>query len=51
MTRRLTPGHTRLDVTQMQVHLAEAHVKVKQRKLGPLDKLADRRLMASHRVW
>lgn len=33
-------GHTTLDVTQVYMHLAEAHIKVQHSRFSPLDKLA-----------
>jgi integrase/recombinase XerC/integrase/recombinase XerD len=39
MTLRLMLGHTTLDVTQMYMHLAEAHVKVQHSRFSPVDRL------------
>ena len=42
MTLRLILGHTTLEVTQMYMHLAEAHVKVQHHKFSPVDRLGIR---------
>ena len=39
MTLKLILGHTTLDVTQIYMHLAEAHVKVKHERFSPVDRL------------
>lgn len=39
MTLRLMLGHTTLDVTQVYMHLAEAHVKIQHHKFSPVDRL------------
>lgn len=39
MTLRLILGHTTLEVTQMYLHLAEAHVQVQHSKFSPVDRL------------
>jgi len=39
MTLRLLLGHRTLDVTQMYMHLAEAHIKVQYSKFSPVDRL------------
>ncbi len=39
MTLRLLLGHSTLDVTQMYMHLAEAHIKVQYSKFSPVDRL------------
>jgi integrase/recombinase XerD len=39
MTLRLILGHTTLEVTQMYVHLAEAHIQVQHSKFSPVDRL------------
>ena len=39
MTLRLLLGHSTLDVTQMYMHLAEAHIKVQHSRFSPVDRL------------
>jgi integrase/recombinase XerC/integrase/recombinase XerD len=39
MTLKLMLGHTTLDVTQMYMHLAEAHIKVQHHRFSPADRL------------
>ncbi len=39
MTLRLMLGHTSLDVTQLHLHLAEAHVQVQHSRFSPVDRL------------
>jgi integrase/recombinase XerC/integrase/recombinase XerD len=39
MTLRLILGHTTLEVTQMYMHLAEAHVQIQHHKFSPVDRL------------
>lgn len=39
MTLRLILGHTTLAVTQMYLHLAEAHIQVQHNKFSPVDRL------------
>ena len=39
MTLRLILGHTTLDVTQMYMHLADAHIQVQHSKFSPVDRL------------
>ena len=39
MTLRLILGHTTLAVTQMYMHLAQAHVQVQHAKFSPVDRL------------
>jgi site-specific recombinase XerD len=39
MTLKLILGHTTLDVTQVYMHLAEAHVKVQHERFSPVDRL------------
>lgn len=39
MTLKLILGHTTLEVTQMYMHLAEAHVQVQHNKFSPVDRL------------
>jgi hypothetical protein len=39
MTLKLILGHTTLDVTQIYMHLAEAHVKVQHERFSPVDRL------------
>ena len=39
MTLRLILGHATLEVTQMYMHLAEAHVKVQHHRFSPVDRL------------
>lgn len=39
MTLRLILGHTTLEVTQMYMHLAEAHIQVQHSKFSPVDRL------------
>ena len=39
MTLKLMLGHTTLDVTQMYLHLAEAHVQIQHHRFSPVDRL------------
>lgn len=39
MTLKLMLGHTTLDVTQIYMHLAEAHVQIQHHKFSPVDRL------------
>ncbi len=39
MTLRLILGHTTLEVTQMYMHLADAHIQVQHSKFSPVDRL------------
>ena len=39
MTLKLILGHTTLDVTQVYMHLAEAHVKIQHERFSPVDRL------------
>ena len=39
MTLRQILGHATLEVTQMYMHLAEAHVKVQHHRFSPVDRL------------
>jgi site-specific recombinase XerD len=39
MTLRLILGHTTLEVTQLYMHLAEAHIQVQHHKFSPVDRL------------
>jgi site-specific recombinase XerD len=39
MTLKLILGHTTLEVTQMYLHLAEAHVQVQHNRFSPVDRL------------
>ena len=39
MTLRLILGHTTLDVTQIYMHLADAHIQVQHSKFSPVDRL------------
>ena len=39
MTLKLLLGHSTLDVTQMYMHLAEAHIQVQYSKFSPVDRL------------
>ncbi|MHB1356738.1 MAG: tyrosine-type recombinase/integrase [Anaerolineae bacterium] len=39
MTLKLILGHTTLDVTQVYMHLAEAHVKIQHDRFSPVDRL------------
>lgn len=39
MTLRLILGHTTLEVTQLYLHLAEAHVQVQHSRFSPVDRL------------
>ena len=32
-------GHTSLEVTEMYMHLAQAHIQVQHRKFSPVDRL------------
>ena len=39
MTLQLMLGHTTLEVTQMYMHLAQAHIQVQHHKFSPVDRL------------
>ena len=39
MTLQLILDHTTLEVTQMYMHLAEAHIQVQHNKFSPVDRL------------
>ena len=39
MTLKLILGHTTLEVTQMYLHLAEAHVQIQHNRFSPVDRL------------
>lgn len=39
MTLKLILGHTTLDVTQVYMHLAEAHVKIQHDRFSPVDRM------------
>jgi site-specific recombinase XerD len=42
MTLKLILGHSTLEVTQMYLHLAEAHVRLQHHKFSPVDRLGIR---------
>ena len=53
MTLRQILGHATLEVTQMYMHLAEAHVKVQHHRFSPVDRLGiktRRRVYPTNRI-
>ena len=43
MTLKLILGHATLEVTQMYMHVADAHVRLQHHKFSPVDRLGIRR--------